>query len=363
MREFNLKKWTMIFLVIVLAAFVFGCTKKPEAKKELNLLCWVGYDERAMLEPFEKKHNVKVNYKTFAGGDQMFALLTQSKGTYDVVVVDPEYVEKLHGAGRLAELNPADYDFKDYFEPFQRFPLCWINEKLYAALVRFGANGLVYNTNHLTAKDVESYKILWDPKVQGKIGIWDWYLPSMGVLSRAMGNVEPYEISDEQFAALTKRLQQLRPQVAAIHPQLPELLSALANEQTWIVPGGGEWAASILRQQGKPMDWTVPDEGGIMWIETLVIPNDAPHPDVAKKYIEWMQTPEAQALLTQREAYNSNVPNKKAYDLLTEKQKDILKIHNEAEALALIKKLSVRRLPINQPETVWQDTWQKFKAR
>ena len=292
----------------------------------------------------------------------MFALLTQSKGTYDVAVVDPEYIEKLHAAERLSELNPADYNFDDYFEPFKKFPLAWTNEKLYAVLVRWGSNGLVYNTKYLSEEDVKSYRILWEPKVKGKIGIWDWYLPSMGVLSRAMGNAEPYKISDEQFTALKKRLMELRPQVAAIHPNPPEMLAALANEQTWIVPAGGEWVAAILQQQGKPIDWTVPDEGGVMWIETLVIPNDAPHPDIAKKYIQWMQTPEAQALLTQREAYNSNVPNRKAYNFLTEQQKNTLKVHTEEEALALIKKLSVRRLPINQSERVWQDAWQEFKA-
>jgi spermidine/putrescine transport system substrate-binding protein len=367
MQKFDLKSRGALFLILILVVaivvFIVGHIKEPQAKKELNLLCWVGYEERAMLEPFEKKFNVKVNYKTFVGGDQMFALFTQSKGTYDVVVADPEYIEKLHAIGRLAELSPADYNFEDYFEPFKKFPLCWINGKLYAVLLRFGSNGFVYNTKYLTPNDVRSYKILWDPKLKGKIGIWDWYLPSMGVLSRAMGNAEPYNISNEQFTELKNRLMELRPQVAAIHSGPPEMLSALANEQTWIVPAGGEWVAAILQQQGKPIDWTVPDEGGVMWIETLVIPNDAPHPDVAKKYIQWMQTPEAQALLTQREAYNSNVPNKKAYDLLTEQQKNTLKVHNEEEVLALIKKLSVRRLPINQSEKDWQDVWQEFKAR
>lgn len=354
----------LVILLVMGGWLVYYFTRSSVVpKRQLNLLAWVGYEEREMLDVFEKKYNLKVNYKTFVGGDQMFALFTQSRGTYDVVVVDPEYIEKLHGARRLAELNPEDYNFNGYFEPLKKFPLTWIDGKLYAVLVRFGANGLVYNTKYLTPEDIKSYKILWDEKVKGKVGIWDWYLPSMGTLSRAMGNQEPYRITDEQFAVLKQRLMELRSQVAAIHSTPPEMLAALANEQTWIVPAGGEWVAAILQQQGKPVDWTVPEEGGVMWIETLVIANDAPHPDMAKLYIQWMQTPEAQALLTQREAYNSNVPNKKAYELLTPQQRDILKVHNEQEGLALINKLSIRRLPINQPEKVWQDAWQEFKAQ
>lgn len=75
-----------------------------------------------------------------------------------------------------------------------------------------------------------------------------------------------------------------------------------------------------------------------------------------------MQTPEAQALLIQRASYNSNVPNKRAYDLLSPKQKDALKVHNEQEADALINKLSVRQPPVRQSEQAWQDVWQQFKA-
>ena len=99
-----------------------------------------------------------------------------------------------------------------------------------------------------------------------------------------------------------------------------------------------------------------------MWSETLAIANDAPHPDIAKLYIVWMQTPEAQALLSQRDAYYSNVPNKKAYDILSASHKDILKVHDEAEAVTLLNKLSLRELPKNQTESTWQDVWERFKT-
>jgi spermidine/putrescine transport system substrate-binding protein len=192
------------FLVLALAIAFFWYSRLPESKgaATLNLLAWTGYNEPSMLEPFEKKFNVKVNYKTFVGGDQMFAILTQSHNTYDVVVVDPEYISKLVSAGRLAPLNPVDYNFSDYLEPFKHFPLAWINGTLYAVIVRFGSNGILYNTDHLTADEANSYSILWGPTLKGRVGIWDWYLPSMGVLSLAMRNSNPYAISDEHFAKL-----------------------------------------------------------------------------------------------------------------------------------------------------------------
>jgi spermidine/putrescine transport system substrate-binding protein len=307
------------------------------------------------------EYGVKVNFKTYIGGDQMFSIFTHSKGLYDVVVADPEYIAKLHAAGRIVELNPADYEFKENFTTFQKFPLASIDGKLYAVPVHWGSNGLVYNTKYITGREAESYKILFDPKVKGHVGIWDWYLPSLGVLSRSLGNTDPYNLTDEQFDALKRRAAELRPQVAAIHPNVPDMLSALANEQTWIVPAGGEWVAAILQAQGKPIDWSVPKEGGVLWAETLTIANDAPHPDLAKLYIQWSQTPEAQARLSQVKANYANVANAKAYELLPEAHKDLLKIHNAADAEALLSRLSIRTLPQKQSEDAWQDAWDVFK--
>jgi spermidine/putrescine transport system substrate-binding protein len=351
-----------VTLLMISLSFLFSAVRAAP-QKELNLLCWVSYEERAMLEPFEKKYNVKVKYKTFVSDDQMYALMASSKNQYDVVTLGPEYVEKLHKIGRLAPLNPADYNFKDYIKPFQKFPMCWPDGKLYAVIDGYGANALLYNTNHITAKDVETYDILWSPKVKGKVGIWDWYLPTMGTLSSAIGNnANPTNLSNRKFQVLEKRLMDLRPQVAAVFGSPSELTSAVANDQVWIVPGCGEWIAAIVKEQGKPVDWAVPKTGGQMWIEALAMPNDAPHPDVAKLYIQWMQTPEAQKLKSERKAYNCNVPNIRAYDLMSKAHKDALKIHNESEAVALVNKLAIRRLPAQQPETQWQDAWQKFKA-
>jgi len=247
----------ILVVVVVLAAIGGGLAyyfTRP-GERVLNVLAWVGYDEPDMVKPFEGKYNVKLNVKTFVGGDQMFALLTESRNTYDVVVVDPEYIAKLHAVGRLSPLKESDYDFTNYFEPFENYPGTKIDGKLYAVVVRFGANALVYNSKYLTEEDVKSYDILWDPKIEGKVGIWGWYLPTMGTVSKAMGHEKPYELTEEQFEALKQRMMELRPQVAAIHDTPPEVLSALANEETWIVPAAGESWAAALRLQGKPISW------------------------------------------------------------------------------------------------------------
>jgi hypothetical protein len=84
--------------------------------------------------------------------------------------------------------------------------------------------------------------------------------------------------------------------------------------------------------------------------------------DLAKLYIQWSQTPEAQARLSQVEANYANVANAKAYELLPEAHKDLLKIHNASDAEALLSRLSIRTLPQKQSEAAWQDAWDVFKV-
>jgi spermidine/putrescine transport system substrate-binding protein len=367
-----MKKYVVPIVVVIAVLIAVVIYLRPgkhlptgEAK-ELRVLAWVGYEEPEIVNPFEKEFGVKVLTETFTGADKMFAKLTQAPDAYDVVVIDPEYIQKLHGAGLLTPLDEKSFNFSDFIEPLKRFPLCWIDGKLYTVLIRYGINALVYNTEKLTPEDVSSYSILWSEKVKGRVGMWDWYLPSMGVLSLAAGSNPPYKLSAEQFQSLDKKLTDLRPQVRAVVPSFSDINAALARGDVWVVPALGEHTAAVLSEQGLPISWTIPKEGGIMWIETLGIPPQAKNRDAAVHYIQYMQRPEVQALLTWRKAYRSNIPSIKGIELLTAKQKDALKVHNAEEATALVNSVHIRMLPTNPAgqttEQEWQAAWQRFKA-
>jgi spermidine/putrescine transport system substrate-binding protein len=357
------RSWYLIASALVILIAIVAWQKfSPANERVINVLCWPGYDEPELNQPFEQKYNVKINFKTYVGGDQMYALLSQSKGVYDAAVVDAEYVVKLNAIGKLSVLDPANYDLSDYFPPFQHFVLAVQNGKQYAIVTRWGSNGLVYNTKYITESEANSYAVLFAEKMKGRVGIWDWYLPSMGVISKGLGFQDAYSLTPDQFSQLQDQLRRLRPQVAAIYGTLSEMTTALANEQAWIIPAAGAWVAAVLQGQNKPVDWSVPKEGGVMWTEALTIPADAPHPDLAKLYVQYMITPQAQALLAERQVGHNNVPNRKAYSLLTVEQRKELKILSDQDALDLIARLSVRQLPTNQTESQWQAAWEQFKA-
>lgn len=356
-----------IFSIVFLGFVVFYTKYQNKPQRELRVLAWVGYDEDDIVKPFEKEFGVKVKTEVFIGGDKMFAKLTQNPDAYDVVVIDPEYIEKLYKAGLLTELNPKDYDFSDYIEPLKHFKLCYINNKMYTVLVRYGINALVYNTQKLTPEDVKSYSILWDPKVRGKVGIWDWYLPNMGVYSLAknLNPSNPYSLTEKEFDTLQVAMDSLKPQVKAIMGSFSDINAAFVRGDIWIAPALGEHTAAVLAAEGYPVDWVVPKEGGIMWIETLGIPPLSPNKDLAIKYMQYMQRPSTQAKLTWRKAYRSNIPSIEGIKLLSPEQQKMLKVKDAQDGINLVSSVKIRLLPTDtigtSKELEWQTSWQKFK--
>jgi spermidine/putrescine transport system substrate-binding protein len=365
------QQFVRIVVATLLALSLGSCDNSSQkgefAGQELHVLAWVGYEESDIVQPFEKATGAKVLTETFTGADKMFAKISQCPSCYDMVVIDPEYISKLNNAGLLSDLDEKDFDFSSYIAPMKHFQLSWINGKLKAVLVRYGVNALVYNTQHLTAEDVKSYQILFSEKVRGRVGIWDWYLPNMGVFSLMNGNNPPYKLSSNQFSALQGSMYRLQPQVSAFMGTFSDVNAALARGDIWVVPALGEHTAAILGEQHLPIAWTIPKEGGVMWVETLGIPVQAKNRPLAIKYIQYLQKPETLAKLTWRRAYRSNTPSIAAIALLTENQKNLLHVHNPAEATRLVDSLHVRMLPTDDAgksrEQQWQATWQAFKAR
>ena len=90
------KKWWSLFIIAIVAVVVLvvsqGNFTGSRDEKTLNLLGWIGYDEEALIKPFEEKYGVKVNVKTYIGADEMFSIMSQTRGEYDLLVIDPEFI-------------------------------------------------------------------------------------------------------------------------------------------------------------------------------------------------------------------------------------------------------------------------------
>lgn len=336
--------------------------------RTLNLLSWPGHADPAFVKPFEEKHGVKVVAKEYVGGEPMLALMNQSPpGTFDVVLADAEYIGMLREGGFIEPMNPDDFPFNDYWPEFQKFPLHWKDGKLYSVMIRFGYLGLAYRTDVLKPEDVKSYAVLWDPKLKGKVGFFDWYLPTMGCLSLKNGNRPPFDISDASFAALKSSLVSLKPQAAGFY-SMADLFAMLTNGTAAVIPGIGDWVVLLLQKSGVPVAATVPGEGGIQWTESMSVVAGSTKKDLAKAFIQYASSPEGQVRSARLPAYWASIPNRKGWERLNaEAPADAAKLRMTFEAGNVMDeyrtgKIFLRQIPGKQDIETWNDAWSEFKS-
>jgi spermidine/putrescine transport system substrate-binding protein len=344
------------------------------ASVTINWLTWPGHDIPSIIEPFEKQTGIKVKAKEYSSGDLGLTELSQNPGVYDAVTTSCEYVPEYVKAGLLMEMDPTEYPaWKDYLPEFQKDIGYNVDGKYYTILYEFGYLDLMYRQDRLSAKDVDSYGILWDPSLKGKVGFQDWWGNSMGWVSLYNGNSpangkNPFEISNDEFAQVKKTLFTMKPQVAGFY-DLAAIFSNFANDTIWAYPGGGDWATLLLRDQGLPVASSVPKEGAVLWGEAISIVKGSKNVDAAKKLVAYLMSPEAQAKLATKPSYSAIVPNQKAWTLLQKSDPSWatrLQMNQTKDPCAITpwreNKIAVRLLPKNQTIEEWANVWAEFKA-
>ena len=336
--------------------------QKAEAAEEpvLNAFLLSGYHEEGMLTKFEQDTGIKVNLKTGKGHEEMFAAIQNSPpGTFDVSSVTSAYIQQAAKGGHLMALDENRLPLDKYMPPFDKWPLNYWNNKPYALVNRFGYYGLTYNTNHLTSEECQSYDILFDKKLKGKIALFDWFLPIMGVIGRYCGFEDPYVLNDAQLAEVKKKLFELRPQIGLIGNNA-QTIGGLASQSYWVTIAG-EWVQAGLADDGHPYAAVLPKEGGVTWDQSVVVLKNAKHPSNAMKFIEYVAGPHFQAKLAVANVYYSMVPNRDAVDKLSMEHRKLLNLEDPAKfQREYLSRLAPRKFPPNVE--AWKAIWAEFKA-
>ena len=343
-----------------------------DGQATVRILAWVGYDEADFLTKLQEEAGVTVEVKTYLGGDQMYRLFQAAPpGTYDLVVVDREYGEQLFADGAISAISGEHIVTRDLLEPFASKQVASSGSATYAIPLRWGALGLVYNADRVTEAQAQSYDILFDERLKGRVAVFDWYLPNMSVLARYLRVKESWDagssfsLTTDQLDSLVAKLRELRVQVRSVQPSTGDLIATLRSGAAWVSPGVGEWAAAALKAEGLPIEWVVPDEGGVMWIEALAItPHGEGKPETLR-VVRAFQEPEVLASLMWRKAYVSQSTSRAAYEVLDRDKRRILKADDLGQLESLAQSLEVRSLPGPAPAFAspeqWQAGWQRFK--
>jgi spermidine/putrescine transport system substrate-binding protein len=323
------------------------------AQEELNALVWCDHTDPALLEPFEKANDVKVNVKVYEGTGAGLSILDQSRpGDWDVLVIDGVDVHRAIDLDLLAEMPTDALPTADIFPEVRMEANNTKDGKTYAVTEKFGYNTISYDKTKVDPKDMQDLSVIWSDKYKGRIALYDYYLPMIGLVGLGLGK-KTSELSEADMPAIKEKLAEMR----AASKQVSDVVSsqtALATGEVDILVGGGEWITAVLSADKPSLDWTIPEQGAVRWAQSIGVMKDSTKQDLALKFVQYILSPEGQARLATSSCYWAMPANAKAGEHLTDQQKTALRFNEQAEYL---KKTQLYPIPSAELDQQFQDAW------
>jgi spermidine/putrescine transport system substrate-binding protein len=250
------------------------------------------------LDEFQKKFGVHVDYRedindnaSFFGKIQGQLSRGQSTGRDIVVLTDNDrylalmirkgWAEKLDKSAIPNMKNLVDVQKHPNFDPNRDFTLPW----------QSGMSGIAYNDT-LTDPVLSIDDLLENPKLKGKITCLNSMGDALTIVMLANGD-DPTKVTDKSFNAAFNRVKK-----AVDNKQIRQFTG---NDYAPILARGDlsaamSWSGDIAQIGNKHLHWNVPEAGGALWTDNMLIPKGG---DVytASVYMNYVYDPKVQGLM------------------------------------------------------------------
>ena len=327
------------------------CWATAAGAAEINALVWCDHSDPNLLKPFEDATGIKVNVKEFEGTGAGLAIVEQSQpGDWDVMVIDSVDVHRGVEKGLFEPLPEDQLPLADMFAEVTMDGATKIDGKRYGITEKFGYNTIGFNNSKVDPADMQKMSSLWDAKYKGRIAIYDYYLPVMGMAALAIGR-KTTELTAADLPAIKDVLLKIKANSKLVG-EVVASQTALATGEVDILVGGGEWVTAGLAKENPALDFSIPAEGGILWSQSLAMFSASKSKENALKFIKYVMSPEGQARLATSACYWGMPASKTA--ALDPAQKKILRFDEQSGFLA-------RAQPYPSPDAdldkKMQDVW------
>jgi len=249
---------------------------------ELNLFVWTEYIPAEMIECFELVYGVKVHRDEYSTDEGLYDGVSGGGARYDLILPSDYIVTRLVSQGLLQELDHArlpvlrnfDPNYLDFeFDPGNRYTVPYL----------IGTDAIVVNTAAVDTVP-RSWADLWNPEYTGRMVFLDDSRATIGITLLALG----YDVNTTNPAQLKEAKAKLAELIPAIKlfdsdsPKTALLAGAVDLGMTWT----GE--AFIARQGNPKIEYVFPTEGAILWQDNWAILKNAPNPDAAYAWLNYI---------------------------------------------------------------------------
>lgn len=284
----------MKHLLCLFALLICGVTHAEETLRFYN---WKDYIDPAVLEDFHKQTGVRVEYHAFTTTDEL--MQTMAKGeAYDVVVPTHFMLRQLIAEHRLAPLDTQRLANYHNLDPWVVSALAGIPDaNQHVVPYLWGSIGLLVNPKLAQAAYgsplPNSWSLLFDEQQAGRLahcglGMLDAAEEATSLLLNYRGR-SLASSSGRQIEHTLKDLQPIARQVHSLS-NWDYIDESAAGKLCLSMSWSGH--AVLARERNPQLAYLIPDEGAAIYIDTLAIPANAPHPELAYRFIDFLMAPE-----------------------------------------------------------------------
>jgi spermidine/putrescine-binding protein len=351
-----MKKLLLAAAILVVAVGMTGCG--PSGPKELHFYNWADYIDPELYAAFEEETGIQVVEDTFGSNEDLYAKLQGGATGYDVIVPSDYMVEIMVQEGMLAELDHSRLTTLDNLDPtFTNPPF---DPNMSHCLPYFwGTTGIgFYWEDWDEAPD--SWAYLFDPELAqdfaGQISLLDDMREVFGAALIYLG-YHPGTTNEAELAEALDLLLGVKEYIHALESDIYD--DMLLSRETKLAHG---WSGDIFSTavEDENVDYIIPKEGAVMWVDTLCITKDAAADperlDMAYQWLDFLNRADINATNTNYVWYAS--PNLAARDGILEEILTYPAIYPDEETFKKLEFLG----DVGETTEVYSRMWTEFKA-
>lgn len=294
----------------IAATALIGFSPAASAQEKLYIYNWADYFGETTIADFEAEFGIDVVYDTFSSNDVLETKLLAGGSGYDVVFPSSERVGKQIEAGAYQQLDMSKLTNLGNVDPqFLGVAASVDPGNQYAVPYTWGTLGIYVDNSEVASRmpdaPIDSWEMIFNPEIVERFADCGFFIQNSAteLIPAALTYLskDPGSVEEEDLNASMELLSGIRPYT--LHSDNSRVISDIATGETCLgVVYNGDVGIAYVRadEAGRELDisYSVPKEGTDMFMDVMAVPVDAPNPDAAHKFINYILRPEVAAGIT-----------------------------------------------------------------
>ncbi len=286
----------IVFLILVVVFSGLSCSKSKRSENKLHLYNWTYYTPDDLVDKFEKETGIEVVIDSFASNEEMFAkIMAGGNHGYDIIFPSSDYTSIMITKEMLIELDHSKLPNLRYIDPLVKEKATYDPDFKYSVPYFMGTAGIAVNKSRVPADYERSWNIFADERLKGRMSLLDDMREVMGAALMYLGydgnSVNPKELDEATDLIITK----WKPNIVKFDSE--SFGKAFSRNEFYVVQAYAENVfLEVSPSVWDNIDFFVPEEGGMMYIDNMVIPKGAKNVEAAHMFINYIHDPENYAI-------------------------------------------------------------------